>query len=40
MKRKLEGIGIILFSIMLILGFVSAGEKYVFDLSLHRCSQR
>lgn len=33
MKRQLQGIGIILFSIMLILGFDTAGIKYVFDLS-------
>lgn len=35
MKRQLQGIGVILFSIMLILGFDSAGIKYVFDLSLY-----
>ena len=35
MNRQLQGIAVILFSIMLILGFDSIGIKYVFDLSLH-----
>lgn len=35
MNRQLQGIAVILLSIMLILGFDSIGEKYVFDLSLH-----
>lgn len=35
MKRALQGISIILLSIMLILGFDSIGEKYIFDLNLH-----
>jgi uncharacterized membrane protein YtjA (UPF0391 family) len=34
MKRQLKGIAIILFSIMLILGFNSIDVKYVFDLDL------
>lgn len=34
MKRQLQGIGLILFSILLTLGFASMGEQYVFDISL------
>lgn len=35
MKRQLQGIAIILFSILLTVTFNSVGWKYVFDLSLY-----
>ena len=35
MKQQLQGIAVLLLSMMLILGFDSIGEHYVFDLSLH-----
>ena len=35
MKRQLQGIAVILLSILFTLGFDSAGWKYVFDLSMH-----
>ena len=35
MDQQLQGIAVMLLSILLILGFDSIGEKYVFDLSLH-----
>ena len=34
MNQQLQGIAVMLLSILLILGFDSIGEKYVFDLSL------
>ncbi len=34
MKRQLQGIALLLFSILLTLGFAVAGFHYVFDLSL------
>lgn len=34
MKKQLQGIAIILFSILLTIGFHSIGWDYVFDLSL------
>ena len=35
MRKQLQGIAVILLSILLMLGFDSMGIKYVFDLSLH-----
>lgn len=35
MKRQLQGIAILLLSILLTLGFDSVGWHYVFDLSLY-----
>ncbi len=35
MRRQLQGIAIILLSILLTLGFENVGWKYVFDLSLN-----
>lgn len=35
MKKKLQGIAIILFSLLLTVAFDSVGWKYVFDLSLN-----
>lgn len=35
MRRQLQGIAVMLLSMILILGFNSIGVKYVFDLSLH-----
>ena len=34
MNQQLQGIAVMLLSILLILGFDSIGEQYVFDLSL------
>jgi len=34
MKKQLQGIALLLFSILLTLGFAIAGWRYVFDLSL------
>lgn len=34
MKRQLQGIAVILFSILLTLGFAVSGIRYVFDLNL------
>lgn len=34
MKRQLQGIALLLFSILLTLGFAAADIRYVFDLSL------
>ena len=34
MRRQLQGIALLLFSILLTLGFAEAGFRYVFDLSL------
>lgn len=34
MRRQLQGIALILMSILLLLGFDRIGVKYVFDLSL------
>ena len=35
MRKQLQGIAVILLSILLVLGFDSIGITYVFDLSLH-----
>ena len=35
MRKQLQGIAVMLLSILLMLGFDSIGIKYVFDLSLH-----
>lgn len=35
MKKQLQGIAILLFSILLTLTFESVGWKYVFDLSIN-----
>lgn len=35
MKRQLQGIALLLFSILLTLTFESVGWTYVFDLNLH-----
>lgn len=34
-RKQLQGIAVMLLSILLMLGFDSIGIKYVFDLSLH-----
>ena len=34
MKRQLQGVALLLFSILLTLGFAAADIRYVFDLSL------
>ena len=35
MRKQLQGIAVMLLSILLMFGFDSIGIKYVFDLSLH-----